>query len=77
MCWRKASLVRRTAYSRKLYAANWFPWRRSLRYCVEQAVSLVLLYSGEIVVSQDVSVGQDGPDSLEMGWPYQRADFDL
>jgi hypothetical protein len=30
---RNASRVRLFAYSRKLYAANWPPWRRRERYC--------------------------------------------
>jgi hypothetical protein len=40
---RNASLVRRFAYSLKLYAANCSPCRSSCRYCDEEKRSLVSL----------------------------------
>jgi len=44
LCSLNASLVRRLAYSLKLYAANWLPCRNNWRYCSWNGISRVLFH---------------------------------
>lgn len=61
---RKASLVRRFAYSRKLYAVNWLPCRNSWRYCATPDVSVLVLpnssYSSSLASRSHVSLARLG-----------------
>lgn len=67
LCSRNASLVLRFAYSLKLYAANWFDWRRSERKSDRTSKLVVLAIVGNLVKEMAMrQVVADRPSTKHM-----------